>query len=417
MSRLSTPLEALALAGVMSFLVACDEGSTSPVPGPGTTDTTSSTHSQNDALVRAAPLPIQPSWIVVKMIAPVGWPVGTAWYALEIDSGFTYQVTLKDTAFTSPSLELYDADSSLLRRAAAVAGTSNPNLIRVQFEAVRTERIFVVVRGNVGARLELSIEVLPGLDALPDAYEAVEGSTESKGGPALWGDSVWINRTLHRTSGGTMESGDPFRLVVDSGNLYTIHVLARGNCPTIAFSTEGDPPIDTLWTHMGSKNSMVATLTFAAYRSGTIPFVVAPSGPEFKPVHYRVAATAREGIPALIYPDPYESDNSPEIASFLIPDGREQIRTLHRDNGVSDTDQILLINPTDSIQVLELHDSLQAIAVDGFAFDGSPVALADSLSGTVRTFLVSSSGGAPIRVRLTNRLPIAMGYRILLRAP
>ena len=416
MIRFAKPLHSLAFWAAVGGLVACDRGSTAPDPSPREQDTISATVDSNDVLERALPLALEPSWISVRPVAPEGWPSGSAWFSLDVDSGWTYQITLRDTSPSSASLQLFDADSSLLRRGSVVAGMAGTRLLQLQYETDRPGLLYLVVNGRVRAPLALSIEVLPGQEAGPDAFEMFDSSTEHRGGPFVSADSTWINRTLHRSVGGAMESGDLFQIAADSGKLYTIHLHARGNAPTIEFLARGFMPIDTLWTNTSSRNTQIATLTFAAYQSGTVHFAAVPVGPDFKPVHYRVTATARDGIPSGVYPDAHEPDNVAEFASLLFPDGMAQSRTLHRDRGVSDTDEIILVNPTGSGQILEIHDTVRALAVEAFSDLDNPLTPVDTMTGAVRRFLVPASGTVPIRVRLTNRIAFPVTYLITLRA-
>lgn len=416
MIRFAKPLLSLAFWTAFGGLVSCDRNSTAPDPTPRGQDTLKAIADSNDVLERALPLALDPSWIPVRPVSPEGWPSGYAWFSLDVDSGWTYQITLRDSSSSSASIQLFDGDSSLLRNGTWVTGMAGTRLVQIQYETDRSQVLYLVVNGRVRAPLELGIEVLAGQEARPDAFELHDSSSELRGGPSVFADSTWINRTLHRTAGGTMESGDLFQIAADSGKLYTIHLHARGNAPTIEFLARGFLPIDTVWTHTTSRNTRVATLTFAAYRSGPVHFAAVPAGPDFKPVHYRVAATARDGIPSGVYPDAHEPDNIMEFASLLFPDGKAQSRTLHRDRGVSDTDEVFLLNPTGSVQILEIHDSLQALAVEAFSELASPLALVETATGSVRWFVVPASGITPIRIRLVNRTATPAAYRITLRA-
>lgn len=187
--------------------------------------------------------------------------------------------------------------------------------------------------------------------------------------------------------------------------------------PSVGLLPRGLLPLDTHWTHSTTGNTRNATLSFPVHRSGIVHFAATPVGLDFKPVHYRVAVTALDGIPDGVYPDLYEHDDTPESASLLFPDGKAQSRTLHRSPSVSDTDQILLLNLTGSDQVLEIRDSSQAIVLEAFSSEGTPLLLAGIATGTVRSFLVPPPGSAPIRIRLANRLAVGVDYRIELRAP
>ena len=414
MIRFAKPLLSLALVATMGVIVSCDRTSTAPDPTPREQDTLAALADSNDVLGRATPLALDPSWIPVRPVSPAGWLIGSAWFSLEVDSGWTYQITLRDTTHSSASLQLFDADSSLLRKGTSVA--AGTGLVRIQYETDRPEVLYLVVNGRVKAPLELDIEVLAGQEARPDAYELFDSSSEHRGGPSVSADCTWVNRTLHRMVSGAMESGDLFQIAADSGKLYTIHLHARGNAPTIDFLARGFLPIDTHWTHTTSRNTRIATLTFAAYRSGPVHFAVVPVGPDFKPVHYRVAATSRDGIPPGIYPDIHEPDNAVVSASLLFPDGKAQARTLHRDRGVSDTDHVFLVNTTGSMQILEVHDPLQVLEVEALSDSGAPIVLVETTTGTVRCFAVPASGIAPIRIRIANRTNTPATYRIALSA-
>lgn len=406
-----------AFLAVLSVLVACDQQDTTiapPLPGPDTTTTPVGT---NDVLERAIALDPVPLWSPVRPIAPAETPWGAAWFALDLDSGWTYEVSLKDSTASGASMSLYDEDSSLLRTASLALDTSTPRCLQARFESSRSQRVYVLVQGLARAHLEIRVEILPGQDPGPDAYESLESSSEFRGGPILLADSHWINLTLHRTTGGDMESGDPFVLVVDSGKLYTLHLLSRGNSPLISFLPWGMRPIDTAWTRSKSKNTQVSQLTFAAYRSGRIHLLASPGGPDFKPVHYRLAATARAGIPAGIYPDAHEPDDDTSSPSFLLAGSAAQKRTLHRDGARSDTDHVLLLNPFEGAQVLEIQDSLQAVQVDAFDAEGTPLAHSETLSGSVRCLRFPATAKAPVRIRLVDRLAVGVDYRLSLRSP
>lgn len=416
MHRLAKSVPFIALLATLGSLVSCDQSGTAPEPTPPRQDTTEAPSGSNDVLQRALPLALEPAWIPVRPMCPQGGPKGSAWYSLDVESDKTYRITLRYTDPTGVSLLLFDADSSLLARATMGQGT--PGTLQLQYETDHAERLFLVVNGMVRDTLEVQVEILPGQSALPDAYEAFDTSAEVRGGPIVAADSTWFNRTLHRTAGGDMESGDLFELRVDSGRLYSIHLLARGNMPSVGFLPRGILPVDTHWTHSTTTgNTRNATLSFPAHRTGTVHFAATPVGPNFKPVHYRVAVTALDGIPSGVYPDRYELDDTPETASLLFPDEKAQSRTLHRSPGVSDTDQILLLNLTASNQILEIQDSLRAIVLEAFSSEGAPLALPEIATGSVRCFLVPPPGSAPIRIRLANSLSVAVAYRIELRAP
>lgn len=418
MLRLAKTMFTLAILAAFGGLTACDQNTTASEPTPRRQDSTAALADSNTTLDRAFPLTRDTVWIPVRPLSPLGWPWGSAWYSLEVDSGHTYQFTMRSRIEFEATMELFDGDSSLLRRATRIEGATDTRVIQIQYETVQSRRLFLIVQGDVGANFELSFEVLPGQSPRPDVFELLDTSLEHQGGPLLASDSTWINRTLHRTEAGVMESADLFRIEVDSGKLYTIHLHSQGNAPAIGFLEQGMVPIDTLWTRSSSWSTQRSSLTFAAYRKGLVRFAAKPSGPDFKPVHYRVAATESMGIPAGVYPDAHEFDDTPETASLIFADGKTQSRTLHRDRGVSDTDEILLIHPTDSAMMLEIHDSLGTIAVEAFDFEGGPVVLTELPEGAVRCFLVpASSGTAPIRVRITNRLPSPATYRIELRSP
>lgn len=404
----------LALLTLVAGLLACDQAGNAPVASTPSPDTTTVPQGTNDVLVRATPLVAQPLWVPVRPIAPPGWVSGSAWYALDLDSGLTVQISLKDSAFTSAAMELFAADSTLLRTIAVDSGAT-PGLQRIRYESTGSERVYLVVHGSTRSLLEICIELLPEQETGPDAYEGQDSGSEFQGGPSVSPDSVWINRTLHRTAGGVMESGDYFQIAVDSSRLYTLHLVWKGNGPAIEFLPRGMRPIDTTWTIRSSKNTTEAHLTFAAYRTGRVLFLAKPSGTDAKPVHYRLAATSREGIPAGIYPDVYEIDDTPEFASLLFPLMASQIRTLHRDRGIPDVDQILLLNPGGSEQILEIHDTLGTLRVEAFAPDGTPVAPSETVTGSVRTFLVAPVSGGPVRLRVSNPGPSGANYRLSLR--
>jgi hypothetical protein len=415
MPRLAKSVPFLAILATLGSLVSCDQSGTAPESTPPRQDTTKAHSGSNDVLQRALPLALEPAWVPVRTMCPQGGPNGSAWYSLDVESDKTYRITLRYTDPTGVSLLLFDGDSSLLAKATMGQGT--PGTLQLQYETDLAERLYLVVNGLVRDTFEVKVEILPGQTALPDAYEAFDTSAEVRGGPLVAADSTWINRTLHRTAGGDMESGDLFELRVDSGKLYSIHLLARGNMPSVGFLPRGILPIDTHWTHSTTGNTRNATLSFPVHRSGTVHFAATPVGPNFKPVHYRVAVTAREGIPSGVYPDLYESDDTPETASLLFPDGQTQSRTLHRSPIVSDTDEILLLNLTESNQILEIQDSLQAIVLEAFTSEGTPLHLPEVVTGSVRCFVVPPPVSAPIRIRLANRRAEAVTYRIELRAP
>ena len=417
MNHLSLAGRRLAFLAVLSVLVACDQQDSTLAPPQHGPDTTSTAVGTNDVLDRAVALNPEPRWAPVRPIAPPEALWGAAWFALDLDSGWTYQVSLKDSTVSGASMALYDGDSSLLRTASLVPDPSVPRCLQVRFESTRSQRVYVVVQGLARARLEIRVEILPGEDPGLDAYELQEASSEFQGGPLLSADSQWINRTLHRTAGGDMESGDPFLLVVDSGRLYTLHLIARGNRPAISFLPWGMRPIDTIWTHETSKNTQVSRLTFAAYRSGSIHLFAGPTGADFKPVHYRLAATSREGIPSRTYPDAFEPDDDVSSPSILLWGSPAQERTLHRDGALSDTDHVQLFNPSEGAQILEIFDSLQAVQAEAFDADGAPVPLSETVSGSVRSLLLPASAKAPVRIRLVNRLGVAVVYRLSLRSP
>lgn len=414
MKSLAKALRPMSVLVALASLMACDHGATAPTPSPGP-DTLQARSGTNDALTRADELEKHATWIPVHPLAPGGQLLGSAWYVLNLDSGLTYSILLKDSSFTGASMDLFDADSSLLRSSTPVEGTTGSRLVGLQYESTRAERVYLVVFGPVPSVVSIRVEVLPGKEQGPDAYEDQESPSESPGGPSLYPDSQWINRTLHRTAGGVMESGDRFQISVDSGKLYTLHLLSHGNVPAVDFLPWGMLPIDTVWTHVTSKNTTVSTVTFAAYRNGTFYLLVRPSGPDFKPVPYRIAATSHDGIPARIYPDHYEPDDTPESASLLFLSQFAQVRTLHLDRGRSDVDDILLVPPSDDSMLLEIHDSLQALMVEAFHPDGTPAALVETVTGSVRTFLVPGQDSPPIRLHLTDRLGFGVRYRLSLR--
>lgn len=416
MKPLAKALRPISVLVALASLMACDQGGstapTLPSPGPDTLPAPSGT---NDALQRAEALEDHAIWVPVHPIAPPGQLLGSAWFVLALDSGLTYAISLKDSSSTGASMNLFDADSSLLRSSTLVDGTTGARLVELQYESSGAERVYLVVQGPVPSVVAIRVEVLPGKESGPDAYEDQESLSESPGGPSLSPDSQWINRTLHRTAGGVMESGDRFQLPVDSGKLYTLHLLSRGNVPAVEFFPWGMLPIDTVWTHASSRNTTVSSLTFAAYRKGTFYLVVRPSGPDFKPVPYRIAATRRDGIPTRIYPDRYESDDTPESTSMVFLSPIPQVRTLHQEGGRSDVDQVLLLPPSDDSLILEIEDSLQALSVEAFHPDGTPAVLAETLTGSVRTYLVPGQDSPPIRLRLSDRLGFGVRYRLSLR--
>lgn len=416
MIHLAKVLRPSLLLAIVSGLFSCDQAGTAPAPPPPGRDTLSAPLGDNDVLQRADLLEVEPSWVSVRPIAPAGQLRGVAWYALDLDSGHTYRLTLRDSSFLDVSLSLYHADSSLLRTSTSGMDASGNHVHELQFECSRTERVYLVVQGPVPSLLALHLEILPGQDPGPDAYERMESGSESRGGPSLSPDSQWINRTLHRGAGGEMESGDFLQLSLDSGKLYTLHLQVRGNEPSLEFLPWGMLPIDTVRTRTSSKNTVVSQLTFPAWRTGMAYLLVRPSGPGFKPVAYRLAATRRDGIPDRIYPDLHEPDDTPASASLLVQEAIPQVRTLHRDGSRSDVDEILLIPPSDDDFLVELHDSLHALSVEAFLADSTPLALSETVTGSVRSFLVPGHHDAPVRLRLSDRLGAGVRYLLKLRA-
>lgn len=257
-------------------------------------------------------------------------PPDQDWFAIDCDSGWTYEVMTKPSPDYSSdfSIDVFDADSVLVPGSFEVGhGYGSLDIDTTRFHVLRSGRHFIRLKGwHMGYSIKFrGIPGVPYEDA-PDPYEPDDAPSSAKTIPA---DSSWQRRTLHVPPGATALDSDVVAVQVDSGRTYRFLVqefALKGM--EYSLRDQAGHRVATL----GSKDSLGTILEFPVVRKGTCYLTIKAHGNRGI---YRISAVSHPGFAAgvTVPPnDPMEPDSTRSLGHQLAVDGSTIERSVQLDD-------------------------------------------------------------------------------------